>query len=93
MRIDRNHLQSRTELGRLLSKQPGRQDEAEQCFRKVIEIEKENIPARRELAKLYVSQNRLQETKKLYAEILRLKPNDRWALDGLERVKQLEQRK
>ena len=53
---DSKDIVSRTELGKLLSKQKGREKEAEEMFRKVIKIDSRNIQSRTELGKLISKQ-------------------------------------
>lgn len=78
---------SRTELGRLLSKKPGRENEAEKNLLKVIQLDKKDIHARTLLAQLYENTNRPLEATTLYRKVLQYKPEDRYAKNGLERLK------
>ncbi len=70
-------VQSRTELGKLLSGQRGRAGEAEEIFREVIEIDKDNIQSRTELGKLISRQKRRQkEAEKIFREALKIDPKN-----------------
>ncbi len=70
-------VQSRTELGKLLSGQRGRAGEAEEIFREVIEIDKDNIQSRTELGKLISRQKRRQkEAEKIFREALEIDPKN-----------------
>lgn len=62
---------SRTELGKLLSKQKGREKEAEEMFRKVIALDGDNIQSRTELGKLISKQKgRKKEAEEILREAL-----------------------
>lgn len=80
-------LPARTELGRLLSRQKGREAEAEKFLREAIKIDPENLHPRSVLAKLYESMDRLPEAKQLYQELCNIDPGNRFGIDGLSRLK------
>lgn len=85
--IDPQNLYPHTELGRLLAKQPGREKETETFLRKAIKISPRNLHPRTVLAELYEKQNRYTEAVKLYQEICKYNPGDRYGERGLERLK------
>lgn len=78
---------ARTELGRLLSKQGGREAEAEKYLKEAIEIDPKNLPPKNVLAELYEKLGRLSEAKKLYQEICDIDPENKYGLGGLSRLK------
>lgn len=80
-------LPARTELGKLLSKQKGREKEAEEVLREVIKIDSKNLHARTVLAKLYESCNRQIEAVILYKEVCKYNPGNPFGERGLERLK------
>ena len=80
-------IQSRTELGRLLSKQKGREGEAEKFLLEAIEIYPEHLHSRTVLARLYEKMNRLPEAKRLYQELCNIDPGNRFGVEGLSRLK------
>ena len=80
-------LPARTELGKLLSKQKGREKEAEEFLWEVIKIAPKNLHARTVLAELYEDCNRQIEAVKLYQEICKFNPGDPYGEKGLERLK------
>ncbi|MDD3662238.1 MAG: tetratricopeptide repeat protein [Candidatus Pacebacteria bacterium] len=66
-------IQSRTELGRVLSEQKGRELDAEKYFIEAIKIDPLNLPPRTELGKLLSKQNgREEEAEKYLLEVLRI---------------------
>ena len=66
---------ARTELGRLLSRQKGREDEAEKFLREVIELNAKDIQSRTELGRLLSRQKgREDEAEKLLREAIRIDP-------------------
>ena len=74
---DTKDIHSRTELGRLLSKQPGREGEAEQFLMEILGFDPENIQARTELGRLLSKQpGREGEAEAILMETVRLKPDD-----------------
>ena len=77
---------SRTELGRLLSKQKGREKEAEEILREVIRIDSKNLHARTVLAKLFEDYNRDTEAIVLYQEVLKYDHGNPFAKRGLDRL-------
>ncbi len=87
IKIDPKNLHPHTELGRLLSRQKGREEEAEQFLREVIKIDPKNLHSRSVLAKLYESIDRLTEAKQLYRELCNIDPGNRFGIDGLSRLK------
>ena len=80
-------LPARTELGRLLSRQKGREAEAEKFLREAIKIDPKDLHSRSVLAKLYESMDRLPEAKQLYQELCNIDPGNRFGIDGLSRLK------
>lgn len=78
---------ARTELGRLLSRQKGREAEAEKYLLETIKIDPKNLHSRTVLAKLYEDMNRLPEAKQLYQEICNIDPGNRFGTEGLARLK------
>lgn len=78
---------ARTELGRLLSKQKGREEEAEKYLREAIKIDPKNLHPRSVLAMLYESLNRLPEARQLYQELCNIDPGNRFGIEGLSRLK------
>lgn len=80
-------LPARTELGKLLSKQKGREKEAEEVLREVIKIDKKDLHARTVLAKLYEDCNRQREAVALYQEVCKYNPGNPYGEQGLERLK------
>ena len=70
-------LHARTELGRLLSKQPGREGEAEAFLREILKFDPDNIQSRTELGRLLANQpGREREAEAFLRETIRLKPED-----------------
>lgn len=70
-----SELPARTELGRLLSKQPGRENEAEKFLWEVIKIDPKNIQSRTELGRLLSRQKgREDEAEKILREAIRINP-------------------
>ncbi|ABK42888.1 Tetratricopeptide TPR_2 repeat protein [Magnetococcus marinus MC-1] len=65
-----------TELGQLLLKQPGREDEAEQILREAMALDSNNIPPRTELGRLYMQQGKLEEAEQVLREVIGLDSND-----------------
>ncbi len=65
----------------------GNYREAEDLFREVIRIDPKNLPPRGELAMLLERTGKKAEAKKLYDEILSIKPDDRGARNALKRLK------
>ena len=91
LEIEPKNVQIRTELGRLLARDPARRKEAETVLKDVNDHHPRNIPSRDILARMYEKQKRYAEASALYAEILKIKPGDRLAKDGLKWVQaQLE---
>ena len=88
LELDPKDVLVRTELGRLLAKQPHRQKEAETILKGIIDKKPRNIHSRDILAKMYVKQKRYFEAYQLYTEILNIKPSDKKAKEGLERLRQ-----
>ena len=76
-----------TELGRLLSRQKGREGEAEKYLQEAIRIEPKSLHSRTVLAKLYESMDRLPEARQLYQELCIIDPGNRFGRDGLSRLK------
>lgn len=81
-------LPARTEMGRLLSRQKGREEEAEKYLKEVIEIDPKNLHSRNVLAKLYERMNRLAEARILYQQICEIDPENKFGKDGLSRLEQ-----
>ncbi len=75
-------------MGRLLSKQKGREKEAEEILREVIKIDSKNLHARTVLARLFEDENRNTEAIKLYREVLKYDHEDSFAKRGLDRLKE-----
>ncbi len=68
-------LPARTELGRLLSRQKGREGEAEKYLQEIIEIDPKNIQSRTELGRLLSRQKgREGEAEKYLQEAIRIDP-------------------
>ena len=68
-------LHARTELGRLLAKQPGREQEAERFLQDILSIDPKNIQARTELGRLLAKQpGREQEAERLLREAMQIDP-------------------
>ena len=66
-------LPARTELGKLLSKQKGREKEAEEVLREVIKIDSKNIMSRTELGKLLSKQKgREKEAEEVLREVIKI---------------------
>ena len=80
-------LPARTELGRLLSRQKGREAEAEKFLLEAIKIDPKNLHPHTVLAKLYESMDRLPEARQLYQELCNIDPGNRFGRDGLSRLK------
>ncbi len=75
IKIDPKHIQSRTELGRLLSKQEGREGEAEKFLLEAIEIAPRDIQSRTELGRLLSKQKgREGEAEKFLLEAIEIYP-------------------
>lgn len=87
IKINQSNIHCRTELGRLLSRQKGREAEAEKFLREAIKIDPKDLHSRSVLAKLYESMNRLPEAKQLYQELCNIDPGNRFGIDGLSRLK------
>ena len=85
--LNAKDIQSRTELGRLLSRQKGREDEAEQFLREILTIDPRNLHARSVLAQLYEKLDRTPEARKLYRELCEIDPGNRFGREGLARLK------
>lgn len=70
-------LPTRTELGKLLAKQAGREKEAESLFREVLKMDPENIMAHTELGILLAKQSeREKEAEALFRKVIQIKPCD-----------------
>ena len=68
-------LHARTELGRLLSKQAGREGEAEEYLREILQIDPKNIQARTELGRLLSKQEgREAEAEQYLKEAMQIDP-------------------
>ena len=87
IKINPSNIYCRTELGRLLSRQKGREAEAEKFLREVIKIDPKNLHSRSVLAKLYESMDRLAEAMQLYQELCNIDSGNRFGIDGLSRLK------
>ena len=87
IKINQSNIHCRTELGRLLSRQKGREAEAEKFLREAIKIDPKNLHPRTVLARLYESIDRLPEAKQLYQELCNIDPGNRFGIDGLSRLK------
>ena len=85
--IDPQNLHPRTELGRLLSRQKGREGEAEKYLREAIEIDPQNLHSRTVLARIYEGMDRKSEASQLYQELCNIDPGNRFGADGLSRLK------
>ena len=88
IKINQSNIHCRTELGRLLSRQKGREEEAEKFLREAIKIEPKNLHSRLVLAKLYESMDRLPEAKQLYQELCNIDPDNHFGIDGLSRLRE-----
>ena len=74
---DPRNIHSRTELGRLLSKQPGREGEAEAFLREILKFDPDNIQSRTELGRLLSNQSgREGEAEAFLREILKFDPGN-----------------
>lgn len=71
----------------MLSKQKGREKEAEEILREVIKIDSRNLHARTVLAKLFEDCNRQIEAVQLYQEVCKYNPGNLYGENGLERLK------
>ena len=72
-----SQLHARTELGRLLAKQTGRESEAEQFLREAIRIDPKNLHPHTELGRLLAKQTgREEEAEQFLREILIFDPNN-----------------
>ena len=77
IRIDPKNLHPHTELGRLLSRQRGREGEAEKYLQEAIKIEPRHIQSRTELGRLLSRQKgREGEAEKYLQEAIRIEPKD-----------------
>ena len=88
IKINQSNIHCRTELGRLLSRQKGREEEAEKFLREVIKIDPKNLHSRSVLAKLYESMDRLPGAKQLYQELCNIDPGNHFGIDGLSRLRE-----
>jgi len=57
----------------------GRLPKALKLFREVLTIMPENVEARRNMAKIYLAQNKLEKAKQLLHECLQIEPKDSWS--------------
>ena len=74
---DHRNIHSRTELGRLLSKQPGREGEAEAFLREAMQIDPKHIQSRTELGRLLSKQpGREGEAEAFLREAIRIDPKN-----------------
>ena len=77
LQADFKNIHSRTELGRLLAKQPGREPEAEQFLREAMQIDPRHIQSRTELGRLLAKQpGRESEAEHFLRDTLEIKPED-----------------
>ena len=75
MEIDPKHIQSRTELARLLSRQKGGKIEAERLLREAMKIKPKDIQSRTELGILLLKQKgREKEAEKFLREAMQIDP-------------------
>ena len=87
MEKDANQNPSRTRFRGEVSRQKGREAEAEKFLREAIKIDPKNLHPRTVLARLYESIDRLPEAKQLYQELCNIDPGNRFGIDGLSRLK------
>ena len=74
---DRQQIPARTELGRLLSRQKGREAEAEHFLREILTIDPQNIQSRTELGRLLSRQKgREAEAEYFLREVLTIDPRN-----------------
>ncbi len=75
IKINRSNIHCRTELGRLLSRQKGREAEAEQYLREAIKIDPKNLHPHTELGRLLSGQKgREAEAEKFLREAIKIDP-------------------
>ena len=73
IRVDPEDIHSRTELGKLLSKQKGREKEAEEVLRQVLEMSSKDVMARTELGKLLSKQKgREKEAEEFLRQVINI---------------------
>lgn len=82
-----NYLPAHLLLGRCY-KEDGRYEEAREEFNKVLNLDKTNIPAYRELAEIYEKLEDKENLSKTYKTILKLYPYDEKAKEYLKREKE-----
>ena len=77
LQADSKNIHSRTELGRLLAKQTGRESEAEHFLREAMQIDTRHIQSRTELGRLLAKQpGREEEAEQFLRDTLKIKPDD-----------------
>ncbi len=77
IKIDPKNLHPHTELGRLLSRQKGREEEAEKYLQEAIKIEPRHIQSRTELGRLLSRQKgRKEEAEKYLLEVIKIDPKN-----------------
>lgn len=74
-------------MGKLLSKQKGREKEAVEVLREVIKIDPRDLHARTVLAKLFEDCNRQIEAVLLYQEVCKYNLRNLYGESGLKRLK------
>ena len=87
MEIDPDNIPPRTELGRLLGRQRGREKEAEDVLRCNIRLHPTNPHSYSILAKLYERQKRYPEALQLYETLCERSPGSRYGIAGIDHVK------
>ena len=77
IKINPSNLHCRTELGRLLARQKGREREAEKYLLEIIAIDSKNIQSRTELGRLLARQEgREREAEKYLLEVIKIDPKN-----------------
>ena len=61
--------------------------EAEESYRRALELSPHNLPAKKNLAGLFVRAGRLEEAEAIYVEILRIDPNDQITSQALNQLR------
>ena len=87
IKIDPSNIHCRTELGRLLSRQKGREEEAEKFLREAIKIDPKHIQSRTELGRLLSRQKgREEEAEKFLREVIKIDPKNLHSRSVLARL-------
>ena len=87
LEINPNNIHARTELGRLLAAQRGREADAEAMLRKALEIDPNNLPPLTELGRLLAAQHgREADAEAVFRKALEIDPNNIHARTELGRL-------